>query len=283
MTIHQKHPRGNPLIREYLLRDYPEPKDFAAFLYVSQVLQAEGIRLGAEFHRRSRPRTMGSLYWQLNDCWPVASWASIDSLGRWKALQYSACRFFASVLVTSAEEQGEVAVYVVSDRTAAVAGVLEARLLDLDGATLWERRQEWTVEPLASRRALAVPRTTLLRDRDPGAVFLNVRLTVGGETLSRHHRFFVPPKDMKLKEPRIEARVARDDGGYVVTLGSNTLARHVRLTCPGDDGVFDDNYFDLVPGEPARVRFRPKGELDREAFRAGLVVESIVDAFGPRD
>jgi beta-mannosidase len=225
---------------------------------------------------------MGSLYWQLNDCWPVASWASIDSFGRWKALQYAARRFFASVLVTSAEERGEVVVHVVSDRTAALVGVLEARLLDLEGTTLWEQRQEWTVEPLASRRALAVPRTTLLRGRDPGAVFLNVRLTAGGETLSNHNRFFVPPKDMKLKGPRIETRVARGDGGFVVVLGSDTLARHVRLTCPADDGFFDDNYFDLVPGEPAQVHFRPQGEVDLEAFRTGLVVESIVDALGAR-
>jgi beta-mannosidase len=90
MMSHQRHPRGNQLIREYMLRDYREPKDFASFLYVSQVLQAEGIKVAAESLRRSRPRTMGSLYWQLNDCWPVASWSSIDYFGRWKALQHYA-------------------------------------------------------------------------------------------------------------------------------------------------------------------------------------------------
>jgi beta-mannosidase len=280
MTIHQKHPRGNPLIREYMLRDYPEPKDFASFLYVSQVLQAEGVKLGAEFHRRSRPRTMGTLYWQLNDCWPVASWASIDYFGRWKALQYYARRFFANVLVSTAEEEGAVAVHVVSDRTEAMPGVLEARVLDLDGTPLWEKRQELTVEPLASRTVLAVPKATLLGGHDPGAVFLNVRLTSGGETLSTNNRFFARPKDMKLKEPQIETRVAAADGGFAVTLVSDTLARNVRLTCEADDGFFDDNYFDLVPGESVPVHFQPRGQVDREAFRQGLVVESIVDAFG---
>jgi beta-mannosidase len=86
LLAHQKHPRGDELIRTYLARWFQEPRDFAAFLYASQVLQAEGIKVGAEHLRRTRPRAMGSLYWQLNDCWPVASWSSIDYYGRWKAL-----------------------------------------------------------------------------------------------------------------------------------------------------------------------------------------------------
>jgi len=90
----RKNHGGNERILTYMLRWYPEPKDFASFVYLSQVLQAEAIKVGAEHLRRQRPNTMGSLYWQLNDCWPVASWASIDYFGRWKALQYYARRFY---------------------------------------------------------------------------------------------------------------------------------------------------------------------------------------------
>src|SRR5260370_10510673 len=90
MQAHQKNAGGNERIRTYMLREYHEPRDVESFLYVSQVLQAEAIKVGAEHLRRQRPRTMGSLYWQLNDCWPVASWASIDYYGHWKALQYYA-------------------------------------------------------------------------------------------------------------------------------------------------------------------------------------------------
>lgn len=100
MLAHQKNNEGNSIIHEYLLRDYAEPKDFESFLYVSQVLQAEGVKVGAEHMRRSRPRIMGSLIWQLNDCWPVASWSSIDYYGRWKALQYYARRFYSPILVS---------------------------------------------------------------------------------------------------------------------------------------------------------------------------------------
>jgi beta-mannosidase len=90
-----------------MLREYAEPKDFESFLYVSQLLQAEGIKVGAEHLRRIMPRNMGSLYWQLNDCWPVASWSSIDYFGRWKALQYYARRFYSPVLLSPVVEEKE--------------------------------------------------------------------------------------------------------------------------------------------------------------------------------
>ena len=116
MLAHQKHPRGNQLIREYMLREYPQPKDFESFLYVSQVLQAEGIKVGAEHFRRIMPRNMGSLYWQINDCWPVASWSSIDYFGRWKALQYYARRFYDELLISPHEADGKINIHLVSDR-----------------------------------------------------------------------------------------------------------------------------------------------------------------------
>ena len=122
MLAHQKNNEGNSIIHDYLLKDYSEPKDFASFLYVSQVLQAEGIKIGAEHFRRSRPETMGSIFWQLNDCWPVASWSSIDYYGRWKALQYYARRFYAPILVSPHVEDGSLKVYIVSDKTKADAG-----------------------------------------------------------------------------------------------------------------------------------------------------------------
>ena len=100
MLSHQKNDAGNSIIRDYMTRYYGTPKDFSNFLYASQVLQAEAMKIGAEHLRRTRPRAMGSIYWQLNDCWPVASWASLDYYGRWKALQYYAKRFYSPLLVS---------------------------------------------------------------------------------------------------------------------------------------------------------------------------------------
>ena len=119
MQAHQKNHGGNERILTYMLREYPEPRDFASFVYVSQVQQAEAIKVGAEHLRRNRPRTMGSLFWQLNDCWPVASWSSIDYFGRWKALHYYARRFYNDLLVSPVMNNGTVDVYVVSDKLGA--------------------------------------------------------------------------------------------------------------------------------------------------------------------
>jgi beta-mannosidase len=282
MMSHQKHPRGNQLIREYMLRDYREPKDFPSFLYVSQVLQAEGIKLGAEYLRRSRPRTMGSLYWQLDDCWPVASWASIDYFGRWKALQYYARRFYAALLVSTSEEDGQVDVHVVSDLVTPVAATLEVRLLDLAGVVVWEKKQDVTVAPLASEKHLSIPRAELLSGREASAVFLHVRLVADGRALAENARFFVPPKDMALRKPQIKVETTPAEGGFKATLSTDILARHVRLVYAPDDGSFSDNYFDLVPGRPVEVTYRTKGVVEPEAFKKGLEVVSIVDAFAAR-
>src|SRR5215213_3592045 len=116
MLAHQRHPRGNQLVREYMLREYKEPKDFESFLYVSQVLQAQGIKIGAEHFRRIMPRNMGSLYWQANDCWPVASWSGMDYFGRWKALMYYTKKFYAPLMISPhVDDDGTLNIYVVSD------------------------------------------------------------------------------------------------------------------------------------------------------------------------
>ncbi len=156
MLSHQRHPRGNALIRTYMDRDFRRPKDFASFLYVGQVLQATVIKFAAEAHRRAMGRNWGSLYWQLDDCWPVASWSSIDYYGRWKALQYFARQFFAPVLVSPVEEKGIVNVWAVSDRRTETPARLTVRLVDFQGRELWRKEQDVRLarerEPRAPRR-----------------------------------------------------------------------------------------------------------------------------------
>src|SRR4029079_4660195 len=194
MLAHQRHPRGNQLVREYMLRDYERPKDFESFLYVSQVLQAEGIRIGAEHLRRIMTHNMGSLYWQINDCWPVASWSSIDYIGRWKALQYYARRFYSEILVSLQVENGNINVFVVSDRVQPSAAQLKLSLLDFDGNKLWGQQQDIEVAPLNSKSYLTIPIDKLLGGEAPKAVFLFTEILVGGKRVSRNEHFFNPYK-----------------------------------------------------------------------------------------
>src|SRR5256885_7171293 len=279
MMVHQRHPRGNQLIREYMLREYPEPKDFEAFLYVSQVLQAEGIKIGAEHLRRIMPHNMGSLFWQIDDCWPVASWSSIDYTGRWKALQYYARRFYSEILVSPQEDKGIINLFVVSDRLRVAPAQLNVSLLDFAGNKLWSQQTDIEVAPLNSRSYLTVPINTLLSGKDPKSVFLFAELSVAGKAGSRNEHFFQPYKNLLLPRPQISSAAVRTRTGINVTLSADKLARDVYLSAPNNSGFFVDNYFDLIPGREVTVEFHSRVPLSLKDFRERLQIRSVADAF----
>ena len=279
MMAHQRHPRGNQLIREYMLREYPEPKDFESFLYVSQVLQAEGMKIGAEHLRRIMPHNMGSLYWQINDCWPVASWSSIDYTGRWKALQYYARRFYSEILVSPHEENGNINVFVVSDRVQLAPAQLNLRLLDFKGNELWGQQQRIQIAPLTSKSYFTIPTDKLVAGKDPREVFLFAEVLVGGKRVSSNEYFFKPYKDLVVSRPQIRTGIVPVRGGFNITLTTDRFARAVYLSAPDSVGFFADNYFDLIPGQEVEVKFRSGTPLAPSAFRNSLKVRSMADAF----
>jgi beta-mannosidase len=279
MMAHQRHPRGNQLVREYMLREYPEPKDFESFLYVSQVLQAEGIKIGAEHLRRIKPHNMGSLFWQLNDCWPVASWSSIDYTGRWKALQYYSRRFYSDILVSPHEANGKIQVFVVSDRLQPVAAQLSLSLLDFAGNKLWGKQDDIEIAALSSSSYSIVPSDMLLAGKDPKGVFLFAEVLVGGKTVSTNEHFFQPYKNLSLPRPQIEKDIVAVRGGFKITLSADKFARAVYLSSPDYAGLFVDNYFDLIPGRKVEVVFRPSVAVGLSDFRDKLKIRSLADAF----
>jgi len=262
-----------------MLREYPEPKDFESFLYVSQVLQAEGIKVGAEHLRRIMPHNMGSLYWQLDDCWPVASWSGIDYFGRWKALHFYARRFYGDTLISPHVENGRVELYVVSDETRPQPLELRATLTDFGGRALWQNRQSVTIAPLASRSYFGVPVEELLRGRDASKVFLRCELTSGGRVVSANNLFFKPYKELSISTPNVTTNVTREGVRLFVTLKSDTLARAVYLSAPGLEGTFSDNYFDLPANTETRVEFRAARPPAAADFRSKLRVRTLADAF----
>jgi beta-mannosidase len=278
MMAHQRHPRGNQLIKEYMLREYPEPKNFESFLYVSQVLQAEGIKVGAEHLRRIMPRNMGSLYWQLDDCWPVASWSSIDYFGRWKALQYYAKRFYAPVLVTPQLEGDDLKFYIVSDLNEPTKGVLNIELRDLDGNKVMGIHKDVTAAPVRSQSYFSQSLKTLLAARDPKSVFIYCELLVNGKAVSSNSYYFAPYKELSLPTPQISFDVVRVRNGYKVMLTTDKLSKSVYLSTRSE-GFFADNYFDLYPDKPLEVEFRTKANIPVEEFRNQLTIRSLKDAF----
>ena len=279
MLAHQKNNEGNSIIHDYLLKDYTEPKDFPSFLYVSQVLQAEGIKIGAEHLRRSRPRTMGSIFWQLNDCWPVASWSSIDYYGRWKALQYYARRFYSPVLVSPHVENGSLAVYIISDKTTPTDADLRLRILKFDGTVVHEQKQIVHIPALSSAVYLQMPLAEFANAADPTQVFVAADLTASGAQLSKNLIYLTPTKTIHLPPAHIQTEVTPTDGGFRIKLTSPALARSVYVTFGDLDADPSDNYFDLLPNEPVEITVRTQAPID--VVRQKVTVISLVDALTP--
>ena len=279
MLAHQKNTSGNAIIHDYMLRDYPEPKDFASFLYVSQVLQAEGIKIGTEHLRRNRPRTMGAIYWQLNDCWPVASWSSIDYYGRWKALQYYARRFFNDVLVSPHQEGGGVAVYVVSDKTGPIDGELRLRVMTFDGTVLIEKKENVQVAALSSKIywQLPIEESLIAKGIDPTKVVLATDLVAAGNVVSANLTYLAPTVEIHLPPAPLKTELTKSGDSYRLKVSSPVLARSVYVTFGEVDAEASDNYFDLLPGQSMEIAINTA--VSEDALRSGLKVMSLVDAF----
>ena len=277
MLAHQKNDEGNAIIHDYLLQDYTEPKDFASFLYVSQVLQAEGIKIGAEHLRRIRPQNMGGIYWQLNDCWPVASWSSIDYFGRWKALQFYARRFYAPLLVSPHVEDGALTVYVVSDRTSSTTAQLHLRLMNFSGAVAREETRSITIPPLSSAVYLRLPLSDL--SSNPSTMVAVAELTSPGQPTASNLTYLTPTKQIQLPAATITTDLEPAPGGFRLRLSSPVLARSAYVTFGNLDAEPSDNYFDLLPNQPVDLTI--KTSASGENLRSNLKVISLVDALSP--
>jgi beta-mannosidase len=278
MQAHQKNKGGNERILTYMLREYREPKDFASFVYLSQVQQAEIIKIGAEHLRRQRPRTMGSIYWQLNDCWPVASWASIDYYGRWKALHYYARRFYDDVLISPFLHDDTVDVYVVSDKLQPLSGTIHMRLLDFSGSALLDQTKDVQVPAQSNAIYFSIDKAALAAKADLHKSFLVFDLEVAGKQVSRNLIFFEATHDLELPvAPKIETTLSKSGECYTVTLQSSMLARNVYLSFGDLNVETADNYFDLLPAEPVTIRLKSSATLDQ--LKAALTTMSLTEAF----
>jgi beta-mannosidase len=279
MLAHQRHPRGNQLVKQYMLREFEQPKDFESFLYVSQVLQAEGIKIGAEHFRRIMPRNMGSLYWQANDCWQVASWSGMDYFGRWKALMYYTKRFYAPMMVSPhVDDDGTMNIYVVSDSPEEKSAQLALTLMDLNGKTLSSKQIDINVEPLQGKSYFAQKVSELLNGANDKNAFLIAELKVNGRTVSQNEYFFKPFKELSVSRPEIKTEINATTSGFKIALSSDKLAKSVYLS-GFTEGFFSDNYFNLIPGKPVEIEFRTKQKQSADEFRKSLKIRSLVDAF----
>ncbi|MFY0252418.1 glycosyl hydrolase 2 galactose-binding domain-containing protein [Chitinophaga sp. 30R24] len=262
MQSHQKSPaKGNAAIKTYMLHYYKAPKDFPAFVYLSQVLQAEGMKIAIEGHRRAMPWCMGTLYWQLNDCWPGPSWSGRDYYGRWKALQYYVKEAFKPRLVSNVIEQGQLCTYVITDEYSGLVN-LQLTAIDMQGKVIWQRElKEVLLKSNTSERLYAIDTAAILQGRDPATVIWYAQLRIDNKDMERNIFYFAPAKEMNLEVPHLEAvtsKPASEKGAVYIRLSTDKLARNVYLSLDKEIAGehFEENYFDLLPGETKTIRLQ---------------------------
>ncbi|MDP3915229.1 MAG: glycoside hydrolase family 2 protein [Bacteroidota bacterium] len=254
MKSHQRSSIGNGTIEYYMLQDYKKPKNFESFLYVNHVLQAEGIKFAVEGHRRAAPYCMGSLYWQINDCWPVASWSSTDYYQRWKALQYFVKKGFEPVLVSPYQDKDSLKVDIINDKLTEIKAQLVIKVLDFSGNEIRKEVKEVTVPANSSNTFFATRTFQFLMNLQPRTQFIVVELVENEKIISDNTLYFRPIKDIILPKPNVKYEVNAVDGGFEITLNSDQLAKNLYMTIGDEEGFFSDNYFDLIPGKTVKVK-----------------------------
>ena len=255
MNAHQKATIGNALIKQTMGLYYKVPAKFEDLVYVGLVLQGQGMRHGIEAHRRNRPYCMGSLFWQLNDSWPVVSWSSIDYYGNWKAMQYQSQRAFAPVLINAIKEGDDLCVYLISDELQDRDDVrLTVELMDFDGKSHGKWTHSGKLSANTSMLFLKKRVDEFLSKQDAATSFLRFTLKAkNGASLADEVFYFAYPKDQKLPEARIETSVKRRGEAIEMTLKADKLARDIFIEVPVQGVRFSDNFFDLLPGQRKKI------------------------------
>lgn len=278
MEHHQRNEAGNSKIITYMTDHFRLPRDFESLVYLTQLLQAEAMRIGVEFWRRN-PCTDGALYWQLNDCWPVASWASLDYFGRWKALHYAARRFYAPLLLSAEDWEPKASFYLTNDLTDEQQSTVRWSLETLAGEVLEAGEKSVTVPASSSTCVCDLDLSEQIGDSRRRETVLVYELWRNGERASMSVLPFAPNKHLALSDPELCYEVGETDEGLEIKVTAQQLARFVELTLNGVDVVFGDNYFDLPSGRSVTVTCPLPEGWTLEQARAALQVRSLYDSF----
>ena len=272
MEDHQKCRGGNSKILRYLADNYLYPHSFPMLVYASQLLQADAIKYGVEHFRRERGYCMGSLYWQFNDCWPVASWSSVDSFGRYKALHYAAKKFYAPVAMGLFLENGRLAVNISNETMKNFRGRIELSLRKNDLTLLDQAEKAVDVRSLSSRDVYRYE----VPPCDPYETYIAVDLyDEDGAFVMRQAELMVPCKHFSWCKPEFTVSCQDSPAGVEITVCADKFAKGVEIDFEDFDCVLSDNFFLLTDGKPVKIRAKTKKSAAELAEK--LTIHSVYD------
>jgi beta-mannosidase len=253
-------------------RYFRMPQGFDNFLYLSQVQQAIAIRTAVEFWRRLRPMCMGTLYWQLNDNWPVCSWSSVEYGGKWKLLHYFARRFYNPVVVSAFQQGESVEVWVTNDTTAPLAGSVTLEVRDFAGKVLKKEKLTAKADAGSAKMLREYKLSNLIAK--PSSGFMVLTLEAGGDVFRSEH-FFCEYKKCELAAADVQMQVQEKAGKLSVTLSTDKPAFFVTVNADGIRGEWDDNCFTLLPGAKRVLTFAPKQAVSLTELKKSLTVRHL--------
>jgi len=266
LLCHQKHPVGYQTISNYTQREGFYPKSLDEQIYFSQIVQAIGYRTAIESHRLSMPRCMGTLYWQMNDCWPVVSWSTIDFYGRWKAVQYTVRDAYKPILVSATVNEKEIAVKAVSDYQIPTEGELKVLLYNLNGDILKRWVNPATIKPNTSEQILKAANEFNLADSSNTLLYTEFESKTGDRFSS--YSFYCKQGNLKLVNPGVKVKTEKVNDEYTLILTAIHPAFNVQISSVDPDFNVDNNYFNILPGREYRVKIL-KGD-DKSMFVKSL-------------
>lgn len=283
MEKHQRSPIGNDAILQYMLSWFKLPTSFDMLMWTSQILQGLAIKYAVEHWRRSMPRGMGTLYWQLNDCWPVASWSSIDYTGNYKALHYKAKNFFSPVLISGVEDKDNIRLelHLSNDLREDQSGQVSYIVYGLDGHKVEENEFHMDIEAGQSKEVIKLDLKAVIEDN--GGIRNCVvwyGYKVAGEILTDNTTFFERPKHLKLEAASINKSIKQiDETHFTITLTTNKPTFWLWTSIGEQYGRYSDRFFDLYPHQSKVIQMTTDKEMTLEAFGDLLTINSITDTY----
>ncbi|MBO4623125.1 MAG: glycoside hydrolase family 2 protein [Bacilli bacterium] len=284
MERHQKNRSANQKIMNYIGSMFKYPKNLEYIAYVSELIQAEAVRYCVEHLRRNYPRCMGAIYWQLNDCWPVASWSSIDYYDRYKALQYYSKRFYAPIIVSVEESSSasldytvdaghqEAKIVITNETKNELVGSYKWMLCDFDGNILQSGAKELKV---GSYSKLDLEKLEFdLSFKEQTNCYLRV-IVKTNEGVFENYASFVRDKYLELAKPNIKYYLEKKDDEYLIHLVSDTYTKYVWVDLKNTDVIFDDNFFNLYKGEEKVIKFKSNKNIKERDIK----IINLIDSF----
>ena len=284
MERHQKNRSANQKIMNYIGSMFKYPKDLEFISYVSELIQAEAVKYCVEHLRRNYPRCMGAIYWQLNDCWPVASWSSIDYYGRYKALQYYSKKFYAKELASIVVDNDtkfdylvscgkqKISIHYTSEDENSKEYLVKCIIARFDGSIINEYKGNFQIEANSAKCLMNVDEALSLDEQMNS--FVRVLVYDNNKVVAENDASFLKDKYLNLQKPKIEYSLERVSDEYFIHLKSNTYTKYVWVDLKNTDVIFSDNFFNLYPNEEKVISFKTNKKVTEKDIKIINLVDS---------